>query len=123
VGLLAGCSGEDPSTQAMRAKGPPRPGQTPTVKRNVEQIGKDSYGSAFQTARIEGQTADFTFALSPGPQSQQNFNRLLMLGVRAIGPAFQNDKNVQTVRVTALDPAQPGRRLLVFTYPRAANDD
>ncbi len=122
-GMLAGCSGAGQSSQTQRGLGPPRRGQAPAVKRSIEQLGQDSYGSAYRSARIEGQTADFTFALKQGGQPQQNFNRMLLIGSDAIGPAFDNDKTLQTVRVTALDLDQPGRRLLVFSLPRAANDD
>jgi len=121
--LLTGCSNSEQTAMGRPMGGPPRRGQTPAVKRSVEQIGQNSYGSAYRSARIEGQTADFTFALNQDQPPPQNLNRLLLVGSGAIGPAFDNDKHVKTVRVTALDSAQPGRRLLVFSFPRAANDD
>jgi hypothetical protein len=120
-GLLAGCSGSEQSPRFR--SGPPRPGQFPVVKRSIDQIGKDSYGSAYRSAQVQSQTAAFTFAISQNQQPQQNFNRLLLIGSDVIGPAFGNDMKTQTVRITAVDPNQPGRRLLVFSYPRAANDD
>jgi len=113
VSVMIGCN------TAPQAPSAPPPRQQFTIpRRSVEEIGRNSFGTAYQSARVVGATAQFEYVPKLDDTPQSNYKRIFSLGAGAVTPTFRDERGVQTIRLTALDPGQPGRRLVVWSLSR-----
>lgn len=52
---------------------------------------------------------------------EANYNRIFLLGAGAVPATFRDEKAAQKIRLTALDPALPSRRLAVWSISRRSS--
>jgi hypothetical protein len=122
---LAGCGGGDtqPLKQPDAATMAKSRSQAAAPIGSVKEIGERVFGEALKDVSDEKGVASYTFAAKQdSPTPEQNFRRFLLVGAIPIPATFQSQKQIKTVRITAADEAKPGRRLLVFSMPRAASE-
>jgi hypothetical protein len=111
--VLVGCN-----AAPKAPTGPPRRQQFTIPRRSVEEIGRESFGTAYRSARVVGTTAQFEYEPKQDGTPQSNYSRIFTLGAGAIPPTFRDEQGVQTVRLTALRPGQPVRPLIIWSMSR-----
>ena len=110
-GLLAGCS------QPPQERPSPSPGRSaPTL--TVSQIGQNSFGSAFRSASVKGDTASFVLAAPEEGTPAERYRRTVIMAATAIPTTLRNERNVNVMRFTVVDAKQDARKLIVFTVSK-----
>src|SRR5689334_14725024 len=102
--LLMGCSQDNGGPSGPPPKmAPPQNRQAQAAPMSVEEIGKNAFGSAFHSARVEGKTAAFEYAPHQDGTPEQNYKRIYLMASTAIPTAFNHLREVQTLHFTAVD--------------------
>lgn len=115
IGWLPSCS------QTASPPGPPPRQPVVIQKRSVDEIARMAFGSAYRDARVAKDTALFEYAPRQDGTADANYNKIFMLGAGVVPATFRDEKSVQTIRLTAVDPDQPTRRLAVWSISRKAS--
>jgi hypothetical protein len=99
----------------MRNRGP--------VKLSLEKIGQSSFGDGLREAKIEDGVASFTFAPKMDGDKDQNYNRMFAAALIAVPLTLQHEKSARSIRFTAVDAADPSRKLLVYSLKKEAAEN
>src|SRR4051794_31966582 len=81
----------------------PQPGAN-APKLSGEEIGRNSFGSAFRSARKEAGSAEFVFSAPEEGTPADKYRRSVLLASTAIPATTRNEPKVDTIRFTAIDP-------------------
>lgn len=115
--LIVGCGPKEPY-----ADGPPPRQKMEIPRLSVEDIGKNAYGPALHSAKLQGNVAEYAYIPKLDDTPQKNLNRMVQLGALSVVSTLRDHPGVRKIRLTAVDPADTAKPLLVWVLPRKASE-
>jgi hypothetical protein len=110
---LAGCA---PKAEPPRPQMNPGNMQAPTL--TIEQVGQNSFGTAYRSARKDGETAEFVYSAPADGTAQERFRRVVMMSSTAIPTTLRTAPETKRIRFVIVDPKDTARKLVVFSLTK-----